>query len=266
MDHALDFHKAKALLEWQIELGADESISDMPINRYEAIPEPVKPATPAAVPNPSTAPTQAPSVPLVAQVDPAAQARNAAARASSLEDLAQIQSDFDLCECKRGARNFVFADGHPGARVMIIGEAPGRDEDMQGKPFVGRAGQLLDKMLAAIDMGRDEGAASVYITNILPWRPPQNRDPEPEEMAMMLPFVQRHVELAAPDVLVLMGNVSCHALLGRRGITRLRGTWTQALGKPALPMFHPAFLLRNPHAKRDAWHDLLMLQAKLKEI
>jgi DNA polymerase len=150
---------------------------------------------------------------------------------------------------------------------MLIGEAPGRDEDLQGKPFVGRAGQLLDRMLDAIGMGRTlpDAAASVYITNILPWRPPQNRDPTPEEIAMMLPFVARHVQLVDPDVLVLMGNISCQALLGRKGITRLRGTWAEALGKPALPMFHPAYLLRNPHAKREAWHDLLMLQARLRE-
>ena len=106
---------------------------------------------------------------------------------------------------------------------------------------------------------------ALYITNILPWRPPQNRDPKPDEIAMMLPFVARHVALAGPDILVLMGNIACQALLGRRGITRLRGHWTQALERPALPMFHPAYLLRNPHAKREAWQDLLMLQARLKE-
>jgi DNA polymerase len=137
---------------------------------------------------------------------------------------------------------------------------------MQGKPFVGRAGQLLDQMFAAIDMTREspDPALSLYITNVLPWRPPQNRDPSPDEIAMMLPFVRRHVDLAAPDVLVLMGNHSCQAMLGRRGITRLRGAWTEALGRPALPMFHPAYLLRNPAAKREAWHDLLLLQSRLR--
>ena len=147
---------------------------------------------------------------------------------------------------------------------MIIGEAPGANEDREGKPFVGPAGQLLDAMFAAIDHGRDDAANPIYITNVMPWRPPQNREPTPEEIAMMLPFVERHVELAAPDVLVLMGNVSCLALMGRKGITRLRGNWVEVLGKPALPMFHPAYLLRNPAAKREAWHDLLMLQAKLR--
>ncbi|MEO1097401.1 MAG: uracil-DNA glycosylase, partial [Bacteroidota bacterium] len=153
-------------------------------------------------------------------------------------------------------------DGTAGARVMIIGEAPGRDEDREGKPFVGRAGQLLDKMLGAIGLSRDE---SVYITNVLPWRPPQNRDPKPDEIAMMQPFLHRHITLADPDVLVVVGNHACQALLGKRGITRLRGDWTEARGKPALPMFHPAYLLRNPAAKREAWADLLSLQARLRD-
>jgi DNA polymerase len=159
----------------------------------------------------------------------------------------------------------VFSDGHPGARVMILGEAPGRDEDMQGRPFVGRAGQLLDRMFASIGLSRtapDPGRA-IYIANVLPWRPPQNREPTPEEIAMMLPFVRAHVTLAAPDVLVLMGNTPCGAILGQRGVTRLRGQWADALGRPVLPMVHPAYLLRNPAAKREAWADLLSLNARL---
>jgi DNA polymerase len=150
---------------------------------------------------------------------------------------------------------------------MFVGEAPGRDEDRIGKPFVGQAGQLLDRMLAAIGLDRTSGdpASAVYITNVIPWRPPENREPSPEEIAMMRPFLERHIRLAEPEVLVIVGNISCAALLGRRGITRLRGQWTEALGLPALPMFHPAYLLRNPAEKRQAWHDLLMLQARLRE-
>ena len=150
---------------------------------------------------------------------------------------------------------------------MIVGEAPGRQEDIAGKPFVGQAGQLLDRMLAAIDLARsaDDPARAVYITNVLPWRPPSNRTPEPEEIAMMLPFVERHITLANPDFVVLMGNTPCQALLGRAGITRLRGKWVEVLGRPALPMFHPAYLLRNTAAKREAWADLLALQARLQE-
>ncbi|MHC0054232.1 uracil-DNA glycosylase [Actibacterium sp. D379-3] len=259
MEPALDYHTAKALLDWQIELGATEAIGEVPVNRYEA-----------PAPQPARAPAAPQAAPLtqVQAADPVAEARQAAAAAQDLEGLRAVLAAFEHCELKKGARNLVFADGRPGARVMIIGEAPGRDEDQQGKPFVGRAGQLLDRMFAAIGMGRaaPDLEHALYITNILPWRPPQNRDPRPDEVAMMLPFVERHVNLADPDLLVLMGNHSCQALLGRKGITRLRGHWMQALGRPALPMFHPAYLLRTPHAKREAWHDLLMLQAKLREV
>ena len=227
------------------------------MNRYE-VPEKAAPVTRAAPP----------PVPDAVEVDPVAVARDAAAAANDLAALEAALGAYSFCELKKGAKSLVFSDGNPAARVMIIGEAPGRDEDIQGKPFVGRAGQLLDRMLDAIEMGRahPDAERSVYITNILPWRPPQNRDPKPEEIAMMMPFVARHVELAGPDILVLMGNISCQALLGRRGITRLRGNWTEALGRPTLPMFHPAYLLRNPHAKREAWADLLMLQDRLRSL
>ena len=245
------------MLDWQIELGADEAIGDIPVDRF---------ALAAAVPKPSRA---APPSPVVSPEtdDPVAVSRAAAEAAETLDALREAVAAYAHCELKRGARSTVFADGTPAARVMIIGEAPGRDEDIQGKPFVGRAGQLLDRMFAAIGLDRTSPDAehAFYITNILPWRPPQNRDPKPEEIAMMLPFVARHVALADPDILVAMGNISCQALLGRRGITRLRGNWTEAMGRPALPMFHPAYLLRNAHAKREAWHDLLTLQARLRE-
>jgi len=147
----------------------------------------------------------------------------------------------------------------------VVGEAPGRDEDIEGLPFVGRAGQLLDRMLAAIGLSRTapDPAAAIYVTNVLPWRPLENRTPDAPEIALFLPWLQRHIALADPDILVLMGNTPCHALLGRGAITRIRGQWTTAVGKPALPMFHPAYLLRNPAAKREAWADLLALKARL---
>lgn len=260
MESALDFHTAKALLDWQIELGATEAIADAPINRYEA---------PKAAPKPAV-PTHSAPAPLAPQpeVDSAAVAAQMAAGAQDLAGLRAAMDAFDLCDLKRGARNLVFAAGTPAARVMVIGEAPGRDEDREGLPFVGRAGHLLDKMLSAIGLDRtsEEAAQAVYITNVLPWRPPQNRDPRPDEIAMMRPFVQRHVDLANPDVLVLMGNISCDAGMGQRGITRLRGHWASAFGRPALPMFHPAYLLRHPPAKREAWADLLSLRAKLENL
>lgn len=252
---SMDHHVMRSILDWQIELGADEAIGDVPVDRY---------ALEVAAPKVKKAAGEAPAAPVVAAVDPVAVAKAAAGTAADLVGLRAAMAGFTHCELKSGAKNLVFADGDPAARVMIIGEAPGRDEDNAGLPFVGRAGQLLDKMIAAIGMAR-AGDASVYITNVLPWRPPQNRDPKPDEIAMMRPFVERHIELVDPDVIVLMGNISCQAMLAKRGITRLRGQWTEVLGKPVLPMFHPAYLLRNPAAKREAWADLLSLKAKLRD-
>ncbi|MBJ6371256.1 uracil-DNA glycosylase [Sedimentitalea arenosa] len=258
MDSVKDMDTARALLAWQIELGATEAIADAPIDRYAAPARAPWLAQPAV----QTAPAAAAMHVAAEAVDPVDDARKAAKAASDLDQLQAALGAFPHCELKKGARNLVFCDGVPGARVMIIGEAPGRDEDREGRPFVGRAGQLLDRMLAAIGLTRD---SSVYITNVVPWRPPQNRDPKPEEIAMMRPFLQRHVDLAAPDVLICMGNVSCDAVLGRRGILRLRGNWAEAWGRPVLPMTHPAYLLRTPSAKREAWADLLELQARLRE-
>lgn len=253
---------AAALLEWQAELGATEAISETPVNRYDLPDTLAKPRPSASTETPRR--KAPPLPPRIEAKDPATDAGRLAAGAATLPELQAAMASFDGCDLKKGARNLVFSDGHPTARVMIIGEAPGREEDARGVPFVGRAGQFLDRMFDAIGMGRTvDGAKGLYITNILPWQPPGNRDPDPAEIATMLPFVRRHVDLVAPEVLVLMGNISCQALLGRKGITRLRGTWTEALGRPTLPMFHPAYLLRNPIAKRDAWHDLLMLRARL---
>jgi len=246
-----------AALDWQVELGVDEAINETPINRYELE---------AKVPKP--APKKKSSVPepvVVPQVDPVAEAKVAAAQAGNLEVLAATQAAFDHCELKKGARNFVFADGVPGARLMVIGEAPDRSEDVAGKPFVGQAGTLFDRMFDAIGMGRGlETENAIYIANILPWRPPADRAPERGELAMMLPFLERHIALANPDVLILMGNGPCQSLIGRTGVSRMRGQWQEVLGRPALPMMHPSALLRQPAAKRDAWADLLSLKAKLK--
>lgn len=255
-----DWHLARACLEWQVDMSVDEAICDAPVNRYELDPVAAKPAVaPKADAKPAPA--------LMPDLDPVQVAREMAAAAPDLDALAQALADYPHCDLRQGARNCVFCAGTPQARVMIVGEAPGREEDRQGQPFVGEAGQLLDRMLAAIDMGRDHPdlGRAVYITNILPWRPPQNRDPSTEERAMFRPFVLRHIELAAPDIIVLMGRISASTLLETdTGITRLRGNWHELSGRPALPMLHPAYLLRNPAAKREAWADLLALQAKLK--
>ncbi|WP_136441816.1 uracil-DNA glycosylase [Pacificoceanicola onchidii] len=259
MDSGMDWHTARALLEWQVELGVVEAIADAPVDRF-AVEEAAKEQAKARKAQGVAKRGPVPVVP-EAKVDPVAEAVSAAKGAASLEALQAALGAFEHCELKRGARNLVFSDGVPDARVMIVGEAPGRDEDRIGKPFVGRAGQLLDRMLAAIGLSREE---SVYITNVMPWRPPQNRDPRPEEIAMLQPFLRKHIALVRPDVLVIMGNISCQALLGKRGITRLRGNWSEAEGIPAMPMLHPAYLLRTPSAKRETWADLLAVKARLE--
>ena len=251
-----EYHEALAQLAWLVELGADEAIGAVGVNRYE---EKVKP---------KKVPVEAPVVAVDKPVDIPAEAARLAAGCADLEALRAALEGFDGCALKRGARNTVFSDGNPAARVMIIGEAPGRDEDIQGKPFIGRSGQLLDKMLAAIGLSRNAEAPedAVYITNVLPWRPPQNRDPLDEEKAMMKPFLMRHIELVKPQILLLVGNPSNQTLLEtNQGVTRLRGKWHEVAGIPALPIFHPAYLLRRPEKKREAWADLLMLKAKLEE-
>lgn len=255
---AENWHAALAALAWEVEAGADETIQDIPVNRYELAAEAPKPlAEKAASPPVAAGPIQA---------DPVAAARSAAAHAQSLDTLREAITGFDLCDLKKGARNTVFADGNPKARVLILGEAPGAEEDREGRPFVGRAGQLLDRMFAAIGLSRTspDSESAFYITNVMPWRPPGNRDPEPAEIAMMMPFVERHIALVDPQVIIAVGNTSLFALTGHKGILRARGNWGQALGKPMLPMTHPAYLLRNPAAKREAWADLLSLQARLR--
>ncbi|MGF1502243.1 MAG: uracil-DNA glycosylase, partial [Paracoccaceae bacterium] len=202
----------------------------------------------------------------------AAAAADLAAAATTLAELEAAIRDWDGSELKRGARRCVFADGAPGARVMAIGEAPGSEEDRLGKPFVGPAGRLLDRMLGAIGLARgaERPEDRVYITNVLPWRPPGNRTPSEPEIAAFLPFLERHVALAAPEILLLLGNTPNRALFGGPGgIRRLRGTW-RAYGGPgaereiwSLASFHPAYLMRQPEEKAAAWRDLLALRAVL---
>lgn len=261
----IDARTALALLEWQVECGVTDALEDAPVDRYALPVSTARVDARAAVVADCPAPAPSTIMPSAPSADPVAEAEALAARAGTLEELAALQSAFAHCELKNGARSFVFADGNPQARVMIVGEAPGREEDIAGKPFVGAAGQLLDRMFAAIGLSRTSPAPenALYITNILPWRPPGNRDPEPAEMAMMKPFVLRHIALIDPDLLVFMGNTPCAALLGTRGILKLRGNWRQAAGIDAMPMTHPAYLLRNPIAKREAWADLLAIRARL---
>jgi DNA polymerase len=190
-----------------------------------------------------------------------------AAACTTLAELKNAVEAFEGCELKRTATKTVFADGNPLGRIMLIGEAPGRDEDREGLPFVGRAGKLLDKMLASIGLDRTK----VYITNVLPWRPPSNRDPTPEEAAACHPFLRRHIELAEPRLLVLLGAVPMRHVLGiQDGILRMRGRWevfqTDVVAIPTMLTLHPAYLLRQPAAKRLAWRDLLSISTKIDEL
>jgi DNA polymerase len=265
---------ALRLLEWQIAMGADEAIGEIAPDRLA--PPPVAPVRPVPAPRPAIR-AAAPAIVAPAVVAPpgalaeslaeaAQSARLLAADAESVEALATLVAGFDGCPLKRTATNTVFIDGNPAAPVMIVGEAPGADEDRIGRPFVGRAGQLLDRMLAAIGLDR----IGVQITNVIYWRPPGNRKPTAAETAACLPFVLRHIALARPRVLVLAGGTAATTLLPvSDGITRLRGRWFELAVPgleapvPTLPMFHPAFLLRTPERKREAWRDLLALKARL---
>ena len=278
---------ARAALEWLVECGADEAIGEAPVDRT-ALPDRAPAAdrpdaadrTPGRTPEPAPGAAQeAPGAGLAPAAVPArpapggalaaavAEAERAAAAAADLPALREALGAYGHCDLRRGARSLVFADGTPGAPLMIVGEAPGRDEDREGRPFVGPAGRLLDRMLAAI--GRDRAdpdpARSVYIADVLPWRPPGNRAPDADEMAMLTPFVLRHVALAAPRVVVPMGNTPLAALTGRSGIARARGTRVEAAGRPAIPTFHPAYLLRSPERKREAWADLQAIRDLLAE-
>ncbi|MGQ0664218.1 MAG: uracil-DNA glycosylase [Pseudomonadota bacterium] len=260
-------HRAK--LRWLIEMGADEAIGEVPVDRLGRVG-----AGPSTRPPAGFKPAPTDGQPMPARAAPAARpaaerARALAGAAGTLDELKAALAAFDGCALKATATKLVFADGNPLARVMFVGEAPGADEDRQGKPFVGVSGQLLDRMLGWI--GLDRGA--VYITNILPWRPPGNRTPTAGEIALCQPFVERQIELVAPAVLVLVGGIAAKTLLGtQEGIIKLRGRWfeysTAALPRPipALATYHPAYLLRSPAQKRDSWRDLLAIKAKLKSV
>ena len=230
---------AAALLRWYVDMGADEALAAAPVNRFQD-------GTPA-VEGPARA-EPGPSVP-----------------ARTLEELRSAVESFHGCALRTGASQTVFADGNPEAGLMLIGEAPGREEDRVGLPFVGTAGKLLDQMLAAID--RDRTCA--YITNVVFWRPPNNRTPTDEEMAACLPFVHAHVALVRPRAILLLGAAAARVLLDTRlGISKLRGQWREITidglpPVPALPTFHPAFLLRQPARKADAWADLRCLKRRL---
>ena len=250
-------HDAAEALRWLSEMGADEIIGEDPVNRLVA--PAAKPAPAAA--RAAAAPAAAPVVVVPGQ---------SAAAFGSLQEIETALAGFDACPLKKTATSLCYADGNPEARVMLIGEAPGRDEDIQGKPFVGRSGQLLDRMLAAVGLSRtaQDRESAVFITNVIFWRPPGNRTPTDAETQMCLPFLIRTIELQKPDVIVCLGATPAQRLTGRTdGILKLRGKWVTAnvSGRniPLLPTLHPAYLLRQPAQKRLAWRDMLSLRQML---
>jgi len=252
-------------LNWLIEMGADELIRDAPANLLmpgERTREPFPPGAAETV-------ASTPRAPLPRPASSEALIKDAAGLAMACADLDQIRQTllhFDACPLQRTATNLVYYDGNPKARVMFIGEAPGRDEDEQGKPFVGRSGQLLDRMLAAISLSRHsvDPDTSAFITNVIYWRPPGNRKPTDAETLMCMPFVLRTIELAAPELIVCLGATPAQRLLGMtEGILKARGAWRDFRGRPVLPTLHPAYLLRQPAQKRLAWRDFLSLKRRL---
>ncbi len=269
------------LLDWQIISGADEAIGDAPIDRYASSAQfsaPVAsarvaaPSEPIATPQSASPqpfqPVRSPEPKLVPRNQIEQTARELAQAAKSLAELRDAFEAFDGCPLKETATNFVFSDGNPESALMLIGEAPGAEEDRRGIPFIGPAGQLLDRMLAAIGLDR----SSVYITNILPWRPPGNRNPTDGEISACLPFIERHIELVAPRILVPVGGISAKSLLNtREGIMKTRGRWfkyaspTMETPIAARPILHPAYLLRSPAQKRETWSDLLAIGERLSE-
>ena len=272
-----------ALLDWYVAMGIDEAIGETPHDSFAAPQSRAAPSRPVAVAAaPSPAPRPAPAVtlpplgapmiakPIVSASNEIASARRLAEAATTLAELEAAVSSFEGCALRKTATHTVFADGTPHAPVMVIGEAPGADEDRLGKPFVGRSGQLLDRMLAAIGLDRQHNA---YITNIIFWRPPGNRKPTDAEIALCLPFVWRLIALGMPRVVLLSGGTATSAILGRaEGITKLRGKWFDLAVPgldspvPALTTYHPSFLLRTPARKSESWRDFLELQSKLNTI
>lgn len=265
----------RELLLFYRDAGVDAALTEAPANRFREEDTPVadeQPAAPAQA-RPGAAPRQPATRPdavtlAVPDGSQAALARELAARATSLEELKTLLDGFDGCNLKFTASRLVFSDGNPGGPLMVIGEAPGREEDLEGKPFVGRSGQLLDRMLAAIGLDR----RSVYVANVIPWRPPGNRTPTPQETEICRPFIERQIELAHPKVIMTLGGPATKVLLKTpEGIMRLRGRWRNyatASGRdiPAMPTLHPAYLLRNPAHKRLAWRDLLEVKARLLQL
>lgn len=265
-NHPLNHDEMLAVLDWYRAAGVDIAVGEEPVDRF-AQRLPARPAaTPAPTAMPGAAPPQRAIEPPAIGGDPG-EARSLAASAKSLDELQALLENYDGCGLKLRATQLVFADGNPAADIMLIGEAPGAEEDRQGKPFVGKSGQLLDRMLAAIGLDRTK----VYIANTVPWRPPGNRTPTPEEMALCLPFLHRQVELVAPKLVMTLGGPAMQTIFETTsGIIKMRGKWSGVtIGShqvEAIPTLHPAYLLRNAPAKEQAWADMLSLKLKIEAL
>ena len=263
-------YNATQLLKWYLESGIDEALEEKPVNHFipQATAE-IKEADSIPVVSTDTSSNSKTPVKLISLSDTTKSAYAAAKAADTLETLREAMSAFEGCPLKQTAKNLVFGDGPVRPKLMLIGEAPGAEEDRQGQPFVGPAGQFLERMLKAISIERSE----VYITNILPWRPPGNRTPTDTEIAACIPFIERQIELVSPKILILVGGVSAKTLLGTtHGIMRTRGKWLEykyeggLKGIPARAILHPAYLLRSPAQKRETWMDLLAIQQRMSEV
>ncbi|KPF89367.1 DNA polymerase [Rhodopseudomonas sp. AAP120] len=264
----------RQLLAFYLDAGVDCALNDEPVNRLldEEIAAPVQTEpreAPAREESRRAQPSPAPRLGATPPSPEAAivSAREAAATAPTLDALRALMEQFDGCALRATATRLVFADGNPQARLMLVGEAPGRDEDIEGRPFVGRSGKLLDLMLAAIGLDRSK----VYIANVIPWRPPGNRTPTPQEIQICLPFIQRQVELVNPDIVMTLGNPATQTLLQtREGIMKSRGRWTDyntgTRTIRAIATFHPAYLLRSPAYKRMTWMDLRAVAQALEAL
>jgi uracil-DNA glycosylase family 4 len=269
---------AASALAWLVEMGADEVVGEIAVDRLAAAAQAPAPQAAARVETPLLRPSPAVAAVRRNQPQPGASesmqdARAIAAGCASLDDLAAALSNFDACPLRKTATNLCFLDGNPHAHVLVIGEAPGNDEDLQGKPFVGRSGQLLDRMLAAIGLDRraEDPTRAVLITNTIFWRPPGNRKPTDAETAMCMPFVLRLVEVMKPRLILCAGATPTQRMMGLTdGILKLRGRWFDvAAGDRKIPLLatlHPAYLLRQPAQKRLAWRDLLSLRERLDQI
>lgn len=272
----MDLKDSLEILKWQIEMGVDEIIGEERMNHLQATVMATKPVsleleketTSKREPSKSLIPEDAPQSKVVNKAKALEDAEQLVSEVSTRQELKEALEAFQHCSFRNTAKNLVFSDGNPQAWLMVLGEAPGRDEDIMGKPFVGVSGKLLDKIFSEAGLARTntQPQDSIYISNSINWRPPGNRTPTTQEIEMFRPFIWKHIELIKPKILMLTGNIACTAILNKAGITKLRGTWEKIDYMDVMPTVHPAFLLRNPIFKQHIWQDILAIKKKLVDL